>query len=102
MKMIWGQLDLEVTSYLPTETSAEVSGRRAFVEQFETGVNQDEVLSRDLQRMRALIERRQLHLQVPAACTSQKPPQLKLSLDGFLSFSSCSNSEKQTAACVRS
>lgn len=102
MKMIWGQLELEVTSYLPTETSAEVSGRRAFVEQFDTGVNQDEVLSRDLQRMKALIESRQIHLQVPAACASQQSLQLKLSLDGGLSFSSCSNSEEETATCVRS
>lgn len=76
MKVISDQLDLELTSYLDDETSVEVIGRENFVKEFETGVKLDEVLSRDLQRMKALIGSRSAHLQVLAACTGQKSHQV--------------------------
>lgn len=103
MKTITDQIYLELMSYIPKETSAEVRARKIFVEEFETGVNQDEVLNCAIQRMKALIESRNIHLQVPAACTS---PKISLSRTCFhlrcLVFFSCSNSEKKTATCVRS
>lgn len=88
MKVISDQLDLELTSYLDDETSVEVIGRENFVKEFETGVNLDEVLSRDLQRMMALIGSRSAHLQVLAACTGQKSHQVRLF--SVYSCSSCS------------
>lgn len=88
MKVISDQLDLELTSYLDNETSAEVVGRENFVKEFEAGVNLDEVLSRDLQRMKTLIGSRNAHLQVLAACTSQTSHQVRLfSVDSLSSFS---------------
>lgn len=84
MKTVSDQIDLELMSYFPNETSAEVSGRGISVEEFDSRVNQDEVLSRALQHMKALVESRNLHLQVLAACTSPNSP---FSVDGGLSFS---------------
>lgn len=94
-------------SYFPNELSAEVRERESFKEQLQAKVGLDEILGGELQRRSTLVETRNVHLQVLAGHGSPNlSPTSHRHICSFTAawffFSSCSNSERRTAACVRS
>lgn len=92
-------------SYFTNELSAEVRERESFKDQLQAKVGLDQILGGELQRRSTLVETRNIHLQVLAGPGSPKWLQVQLhTLVPFKAvfFLSCSNSERRTAACVRS
>lgn len=59
-------------SYFPNELSAEVREHESFKEQLQAKVGLDEILGGELQRRSALVETRNIRLQVLAGCRSPK------------------------------